>query len=132
MPLEDALSLVTRNFEKYLKTLREKPVTPSSKVLIPPDSQLSYLLNLLADGRHLTLDELQTVGDFVGERKRRLMEAEGIKPAKPLGEYTRTLFFTITYNTSYHILYRTTLFLLFDIKIQNRNKLDLRLSGATQ
>lgn len=97
MPMEDALSLVSRNFEAYVKELREKALapptpapapapTPAPAALAPskpdfiaPDAQMSYLLNLLADNRHLTAEELDKVVQYLRERRDRIIESQGGK-----------------------------------------------------
>ena len=113
MPSDDAMSLVARNFERYLQVLKEKnaghaataapstaspsqsitppltetlpPSCPSpepnltsphqqSLPFLPPSAEIRYLLDLLADSRYLTLEELDKVLDYLNERKRELSE----------------------------------------------------------
>lgn len=127
MPSDDAMSLVARNFERYLQVLKEKntghastaaPYTssssqsmappqtastpsshpPSNPVLssphqqglpfLPPSAEISYLLNLLADCRHLTLQELDKVLDYLQERKRELLEIPQPKTSKGAGDFS--------------------------------------------
>lgn len=94
MPLEDAMKLVASSFEKYIETQREKAAAPSAVVpgapgappaagappFLPPSADISYLLNLLADNRQLTIEELGKVIDYLKERKDKLMLAEGRQP----------------------------------------------------
>ena len=103
MPLDDAMALISRNFEAYVKELREKALTVAAAPPVPapspaaavtaaaaaktpefvvPDKQTHYLLNLLADNRILTLEELDTVIKYLEERRRKLLEAKGIRPGK--------------------------------------------------
>ncbi|KAH9507718.1 hypothetical protein Btru_053529 [Bulinus truncatus] len=83
MPLDDAIILVGRSFEKYVEGLREKakaasaPLTPSvSRVFLPATAEVAYLLNLLADNRALTIDELNSVIKYLQERRDKLIDAE--------------------------------------------------------
>ena len=96
MPMEDALSLVSRNFETYVQELREKatatpapvravvpapgppgPAKAAMSDFIPPDAQMSYLLNLLADSRQLTVEELDKVIQYLRDRRDRIIESQG-------------------------------------------------------
>ena len=91
MPLDDAVDLVVSSFESYIQSQREKaaapPVTsvPGARVapppFIPPSSDVSYLLNLLADNRQLTIEEIEKVVDYLQERKSKMLIAEGRQPA---------------------------------------------------
>ncbi|KAI8790690.1 nuclear receptor coactivator 5 [Biomphalaria glabrata] len=80
MPLDDAIALVGRSFEKYVEGLREKakaaaaPLT--ARVFLPATAEVAYLLNLLADNRALTIDELNTVIKYLQERRDKLIDAE--------------------------------------------------------
>ncbi|CAL1528072.1 unnamed protein product [Lymnaea stagnalis] len=87
MPLDDAIALVGRSFEKYVEGLREKakaasvPLTTavapiSARVFLPASAEVAYLLNLLADNRALTVDELNTVIKYLQERRDKLIDAE--------------------------------------------------------
>ena len=99
MPLDDCLSLVARSFEKFLKAEKEKVAAlnpkpasgstsedakPGSVTL--PSKEISYLLNLLADNRQLTADELDKVIVHLRERRDKMLEAEGRPPASPQGK----------------------------------------------
>lgn len=87
MPLDDAIMLIGRSFEKYVEGLREKAkaaATPlvataapiSTRVFLPASAEVAYLLNLLADNRALTVDELNTVIKYLQERRDKLIDAE--------------------------------------------------------
>lgn len=97
MPLDDALALVARSFDKYLQAEKEKAAALSSSAklpsvpFLPPAKEIAYLLNLLADNRQLTVDELNKVIVYLKERRDKLMEAEGIPPQN--GEVFRVLLF---------------------------------------
>ena len=86
MPMEDAIILVGRSFQKYVDGLREKaaasaappPVAsaPAARVFLPPSGEVSYLLNLLADNRALTVSELDCVLKYLHERRDKLVDVE--------------------------------------------------------
>jgi hypothetical protein len=86
MPLDDALNLVARSFEKYIQAEKEKVVsqnaTPTAAgAAVEPAAtprDISYLLNLLADNRPLTADELTKVIVHLTDRRDRLLELEGM------------------------------------------------------
>ena len=83
MPLDDAITLMTRNFEVYVQELREKATqreTSSRKEppeFLPPDQHTSYLLNLLADNRILTLEELDHVLGYLQKRRQKIIGTKG-------------------------------------------------------
>lgn len=95
MPIEDAITLVGRSFETYMQTTREKaappvaapppergaaPAPPAARApppFVPPGPDISYLLNLLADNRQLTIEELDKVIGYLRERRDKLYENEG-------------------------------------------------------
>lgn len=75
MPLDDAMSLVARSFDRYVQSLREKaapPPRPAPAPFMAPEPGISYLLNLLADNRQLTLVELDKVINYLTERRNKL------------------------------------------------------------
>ena len=81
MPLDDAIVLIARNFEAYMLELREKATAPvvapapaPKKDFVPPDQHTVYLLNLLADSRFLTVDELDRVISYLQTRRHQLAE----------------------------------------------------------
>ncbi len=98
MPLEDAIKLLARDFESYVAELKAKAQqamtaatapavakvaeTPSSgsssgkPQFAPPDSDTHYLLNLLADNRFLTLEELDKVLSYLRERRAHLYDSQ--------------------------------------------------------
>ena len=86
MPLDDALTLITRNFDDYDKARREKSAEHGVTVK-HPDSEISYLLNLLADSKYLKIDELNKVIRYLSERRDALIVKEGgVLPPKLSGQ----------------------------------------------
>lgn len=69
MPLDDALMMLARNFKTYLSSLRSGSEQPS----------MGFLLNLLADGKHLSVAELDRIIAHLQDRRDRMIEAEGGK-----------------------------------------------------
>lgn len=67
MPLEDALVMMARNFNSYLSSLRNGSEQPT----------MGFLLNLLADGKHLSVIELERIIAHLQDRRDRLIEGEG-------------------------------------------------------
>ena len=92
MPSEDAIKLVGTSFEKYIQTQREKvaPAAASSTAasgssttpFLPPAADIAYLLNLLADNRQLTIEEIDKVMEYLKDRKNKLLVAEGRQPTE--------------------------------------------------
>lgn len=99
MPIEDAITLVGRSFETYVQAAREKattaaaapppergppaalpPATRAPPPFVPPGPDISYLLNLLADNRQLTIEEIDKVIGYLRERREKLYETEGRRP----------------------------------------------------
>ena len=92
MPLDDAVELVVSSFETYIQSQREKAAAPPAAAavpgatraapvpFVPPSSDVSYLLNLLADNRQLTIEEIEKVVDYLQERKNKMLIAEGRQP----------------------------------------------------
>jgi len=86
MPVDDAVTLITRSFDKYMLDRRERTeglgagasrlagLSPPSngKDFLQPGSRIQYLLNMLADRRHLTAAELSLVIEYLVERRRQL------------------------------------------------------------
>lgn len=98
MPLADAMVLVARSFERYkvdkrekerediarqaakLSTdaiLRERAVALDEGVRAPPPPGIVTLLNLLADNRYVTTDEIDKVLLFLRDRKERILSLTG-------------------------------------------------------
>ncbi|XP_013776947.1 nuclear receptor coactivator 5-like [Limulus polyphemus] len=100
MPLDDALKLVARNFHEYTlslrflnqKTEKKEPQVLTRRSPTPPDRDIGFLLNLLADGKHLTMRELDKIMKYIQDRKDKLAEIElgklqrtgEIKPEPPI------------------------------------------------
>lgn len=90
MPVDDAVSLIGRSFDAYQLTKREKEAAaarpaPTAAVrapppFVPPSQDILYLLNLLADKRQLTVDELDKVIKYLTDRRDKLLESEGRLP----------------------------------------------------
>lgn len=108
MPLDDAILLVSRNFDTYMQALRERersrdrgpplpgdPLAPrkgfgipgavSSVVPSPYSREISQLLNIAADGRPLTVDEYTLVIDEFTKIRNDLLRKEGRVPPSPSG-----------------------------------------------
>ncbi|XP_078606635.1 uncharacterized protein LOC144879253 isoform X10 [Branchiostoma floridae x Branchiostoma japonicum] len=84
MPLDDSMQLVARNFERYMQDLRERQAAEraSSTTAGPaatgePSPTIPQLLNLLADGRQVTADEIARVIEYLQDRRSRLMQIQG-------------------------------------------------------
>lgn len=76
MPLEDAMLLLAKNFNDYLSGLRIGSEQPS----------MGFLLNLLADGKHLSVNELDRIILHLQDRRDHLIESQGEKvPPRPAG-----------------------------------------------
>lgn len=95
MPLDDALAFIGRNFDRYIQDMRERrergPSTgPKSRRSISPsqipppassmDLTLPQLLNLLAEGRQLTVPEIDRVVDFLQRMRETLGREAGVPP----------------------------------------------------
>ena len=105
MPLEDAILLVSRNFDTYMQALRDRELRPppaadphapkkgypgapgavSSVVPSPYTREVSTLLNIAADGRPLTVDEYTLVIDEFTKLRNDLLKKEGRVPPSPKG-----------------------------------------------
>ena len=90
MPLDDALTLVQRNFEEFSKARREKLESGGSgeTAFKLPDQEVAYYLNLAADNRFLKIDELNKVIRYLTERRDALIVKEGgVAPQQMSGEF---------------------------------------------
>ena len=76
MPVDDAVTLITRSFDKYMLDRRERTeglgagagraAAPSNgQNFLQPSQQIQHLLNLLADRRHLTAPQLTSVIEYL-------------------------------------------------------------------
>ncbi|KAK3086625.1 hypothetical protein FSP39_021183 [Pinctada imbricata] len=102
MPVEDAMTLISRSFETYVQKEREKAAPPPERAppapapaaartlppFLPPTSDIAYLLNLLADNRQLTTEELDKVIIYLRERRDKLYESEGRRPPAEAAGYS--------------------------------------------
>jgi len=96
MPVDDAVTLITRSFDKYMLDRRERTeglgagggraaaLSPPSngKDFLQPSSRIQYLLNVLADRRHLTEPELSLVIEYLVERRRQLGPSSDSPPRR--------------------------------------------------
>ena len=64
MPLEDALALVDRDFQRYLLNVREGRIPPRR-----PKNEVSSLLSQVASGSQVSSDQLQHVIDVLQKQK---------------------------------------------------------------
>jgi len=76
MPLDDAVTLITRSYDKYLLERKERagalPPPSHPEDFLPANPRVQFLLNLLADRRFLTTVELTDVIAYLEERRRLL------------------------------------------------------------
>ncbi|XP_067140103.1 nuclear receptor coactivator 5-like isoform X2 [Centruroides vittatus] len=77
MPLDDAVKLIAHNFFEFIQSRKEKMDRERSEAgpyggYLPPDREIQYLLNQLADGRFLTVAELDRVIGYLRDRKDQL------------------------------------------------------------
>ena len=95
MPVDDAITLITRSFDKYMLDRRERteghgagagrappPASQEGQSFLPATPRIQQLLDLLADRRHLTAAELTLVIDYLVERRHQLEPSRGIS-ARP-------------------------------------------------
>ena len=79
MPYDDALTLVGKNYDEYRKKKAESSAkSGGSGDFLKPDQSQAYLLNLLADNRFLTIEELNTVIKYLTQRRDLIIEKEGL------------------------------------------------------
>ncbi|XP_014669825.1 PREDICTED: nuclear receptor coactivator 5-like [Priapulus caudatus] len=85
MPLEDALSLVARNFAEFGKERRERQqpaaavaARPAVPPVVPPvDNSINHLLGMLSDSKYLSVEQLGRVIAYLEDRRLRQAEIEG-------------------------------------------------------
>ena len=81
MPLEDALTMIGKKFEEYVREIRERGSAGGARGpedILPPTPHVHYLLNLLVDNRFLSIDEIDSVISYLNERRKRLEEKRGM------------------------------------------------------
>ncbi|XP_076332864.1 uncharacterized protein LOC143237470 isoform X2 [Tachypleus tridentatus] len=83
IPLEDAMKLLSRNFHDFTQSkqfVREKIDVPGShpelQPVPTPDKDISFLLNLLADGKYLSVKEIDRLIKYLHDRKEKLLGIE--------------------------------------------------------
>ena len=100
MPVDDAVTLITRSFDKHMLDRRERseglgagagvgagvgraagPPPSNGQNFLQPSPRIQYLLNLLADHQHLTAAELSLIIEYLVERRRQ-MDPSGDIPAR--------------------------------------------------
>lgn len=76
MPLEDALSLVARNFDSYMSERRRPSET---RAPVPaPDLNINLLLTMVAEGKYVTVNQLGKIISYLEDRQKKQAELEGI------------------------------------------------------
>jgi len=91
MPVDDAITLITRSFDKYMLDRRERTdglgagasraagLPPNEgQNFLQPSSRIQNLLNLLAEKRYLTASDLSLVIDYLVERRCQMDPSGGI------------------------------------------------------
>lgn len=85
MPVDDAITLITRSFDKYMLDRRERteglgggvgrapPPPHEGQSFLQPTAWIQHLLDLLADRRHLTAAEITAVIDYLKDRRNQLV-----------------------------------------------------------
>ncbi|XP_067132373.1 uncharacterized protein [Centruroides vittatus] len=85
MPIDDAIKLIARNYHEYIQNQREKMNLNAihgqfgNSLMKSPETQ--FLLNMLADGRFLTIVELEVIINYLGDVKNKLL---GIDKSKEI------------------------------------------------
>lgn len=74
MPLDDAMPFLSRNFDNFVEMMKQK--ISAVNEWTAPDKKVVYYLNLLADGKRLTLAELSQVDKYVQSAVSRMKSAE--------------------------------------------------------
>jgi len=78
MPMEDAIAFIGKSFDTYISILKEKAERLRKEEAMR--TPLPHLLGYLADGRYLTVEELDRIQDHIRERKNRLLASKGLPP----------------------------------------------------
>lgn len=63
MPLDDAMPFLSRNFDNFVELMKQK--ISQANEWLTPDSKVAFYLNLLAEGRRVTLPEIIEVDKYV-------------------------------------------------------------------
>lgn len=102
MPVDDAVILITRSFDKYMLDRRERteglgagvgraaPPAREGQSFLQPSPRIQNLLDLLAERRHLTATELTLIIDYLVERRHQLDSSSDI-PARSDGAGDQSL-----------------------------------------
>ncbi|KFM59355.1 Nuclear receptor coactivator 5, partial [Stegodyphus mimosarum] len=74
MPLEDALKLLSRNFHEHIRLQKEHMERERAERgpyvgVVSADREIQFLLRMLADGRWISLSEINTVIRYLCERR---------------------------------------------------------------
>ena len=80
MPLNAALSLVNDNYKQYMKAKQMKKEAPPAASAVhgggdydKPDEKVRNLLHGLAEGRFLSLKELDALKDYIEHQRKKLI-----------------------------------------------------------
>ncbi|XP_054723101.1 nuclear receptor coactivator 5-like [Uloborus diversus] len=89
MPLEDALKLLSRNFHEWVRAQREQVERERSERgpytgAVAADREMQLLLRMLADGRWVSLAEINSVVLYLTERRDKMRGDERVRPEPPL------------------------------------------------
>ena len=115
MPLDDAMNLVARNYDRYIQELREKRglvASGATTAKAGADGQsaateltLTQLFSLLADGRQLTVAEVDRVITFLEEMRNRMAEDQGL-PIRKKEQPGRVLSNFILHDFACHLFHK--------------------------
>ena len=83
MPLDDALGLIDRDFERYCQGVREGRIPPRKPPRDSKSADVSSLLSKAASGEELNAGQLQSLIDILQEKKQ---NSSTPRPAASLGE----------------------------------------------
>lgn len=86
MPVDDALQLVQRDFEDYVKLVRRR----NSREVVPRDIR-NLLLDLL-EPRNLSMEDLDKLIKYLRERQNILVDDQIDLKREPTGELNQHLF----------------------------------------
>ena len=83
MPLEDAMPFLSRNFDNFVELMKQK--ISQANEWPTPDSKVAYYLNLLAEGRRVTLAEIIEVDKYVQQVMNKLRSSADRVPVSAGG-----------------------------------------------